>query len=211
METPANDLDLVICRCRHCEEHIEFDINEFAEEFSMIACPHCGLDTRLYLPPELLAPEWATEGQLDYIRRLGLNPPGQLPFEAARLMIQEAMGTAKATAKQKELMRALGAGAGMEFTIAEADQIITRMLEKQGRLADEPTALLPRQMQILRFWDRIDLVLSSKQDVAQWLNEFYDTDPRRRVAWEKFQAEYAHLWSDDPLLVPIGMAESYLK
>jgi hypothetical protein len=211
MEAISHHIDLVTCRCRHCEENIQFDSSEFAEEFSMIPCPHCGLDTRLYLPPEVLPPELATKAQVNYIRQLGLTPPPQMPFETARLMIQEAMGTAKATAKQKELMRALGAGVGVEFTMAEADQIIARMLEKQGRLADEQTALLPRQMQILRFWDRIDLVLSSKKDVAQWLNEFYDADAKRRVAWEKFQAEYSHLWVDDPFWVPIGMSESYQK
>ena len=177
----------------------------------MVPCPHCGLETRLYLPPELTPPALATEAQLDYIRRLGLTPPSNLSFDVARLMIEEAMGTAKATARQKELLRALGAGTGVEFTIAEADQIIARMLEKQGKLADAETALLPRQMQILRFWDRVDLMQASKKEVAQWLNEFYDADPRRRMAWETFQSEYAHLWSDDPLLVPIGIAESYLK
>lgn len=211
MEAISHHLDLVTCRCRHCEENIQFDSGEFAEEFSMIACPHCGLDTRLALPPEVLPPELATEAQLDYIRRLGMNPPARLAFAAAVAMIREAMATAKATVKQKELMRALGAGTGVEFTMAEADQIIARMLEKQGRLADEQTALLSRQMQILRFWDRIDLFVAPRKNVAQWLNEFYDADARRRIAWEKFQTEYAHLWVDDPFWVPIGMADSYLK
>lgn len=211
MEAPTNDSNFVTCQCRHCEEHIEFDAGEFSEESSMVTCPHCGLETRLALPPEVVPPELATEAQLDYIRRLGMTPPAKLPFEAACLMIQEAMGTAKATARQKELMRALGAGTGVEFTIAEADQIIARMLEKQGKLTDEKTALLPRQMQVLRFWDRIDLARTSKQEVAKWLNEFYDADFHRRIAWENFQAEYGHLWSDDPLLVPIGISESYMK
>jgi hypothetical protein len=37
----------VTCRCQHCENGIEFDANQFAEENSIVSCPHCGVDTRL--------------------------------------------------------------------------------------------------------------------------------------------------------------------
>lgn len=214
MEASLNDSNFVICRCRHCEENIEFDANELGEESSMMPCPHCGLETRICAPKEEDHPEHgelATPAQMDYLSRLGLTPPPPLPFEAARLMIQEAPSSAKATGKQMELIHALGADVGVEFSQAEADQIIARMLEKQGRLSDEDSALLPRQMQILRFWDRIDLALSSRIEVAQWLNQFYDEDPRRQFAWEQFETEYGDQWLDDPFWVPLGMCESYLK
>jgi hypothetical protein len=211
MESPFADSNIAMCRCRHCEEHIEFDAADFAEEFSMVPCPHCGLETRLALPPDLLPPEQATAAQLNHLRRLGLNPPPVLPFEAARLMIQEALGSAKATEKQMELLRAFGTEAPLQLSQTEADQIIMKMLAKPGKWSEAGTALLPRQMQILRFWDRIDLALSTKQEAARWLNDFYDTDPSRRLAWEKFQTEYGHVWQDDPFWVPLGMSESYLK
>jgi hypothetical protein len=214
MENPTDNSNFVVCRCRHCEECIEFDAADLAEEFSLVPCPHCGLETRLGVPVEVNHPEpgeMATPAQLDYIRSLGMNPSAGLPFEAARIMIQEAPNTVKATAKQLALIRTLGVDAGTEFSRVEADQIIARMLEKHGQTTGTDTSPLVRQMQILRFWDRIDLALSSKSEVAQWLNEFYDADPRRSVAWERFQTEYGPIWSDDPFWVPIGMCESYLK
>jgi len=105
----------------------------------------------------------------------------------------------------------LGMDAGTDFSRAEADQIIARILEKHAKDMEADNIPMVRQIQILRFWDRIDLALSSKAEVAQWLNEYYDADPRRSVAWERFQTEYGPIWSDDPFWVPIGMCESYLK
>ena len=40
----------VTCRCQHCDGHIEFDANEFAEENSIVPCPHCGLETKIFIP-----------------------------------------------------------------------------------------------------------------------------------------------------------------
>jgi DNA-directed RNA polymerase subunit M/transcription elongation factor TFIIS len=36
------------CRCQTCNGHLEFDPAAAGET---IACPHCGVDTQLYLPP----------------------------------------------------------------------------------------------------------------------------------------------------------------
>jgi putative phage-type endonuclease len=40
----------VVCDCQHCDVHIEFDANEFAEENSIVPCPHCGLETKISIP-----------------------------------------------------------------------------------------------------------------------------------------------------------------
>jgi putative phage-type endonuclease len=40
----------VVCDCQHCDGHIEFDPNEFAEENSIVPCPHCGLETKISIP-----------------------------------------------------------------------------------------------------------------------------------------------------------------
>jgi hypothetical protein len=40
----------VTCPCQHCDGHIEFDANEFAEENSIVPCPHCGLETKIFIP-----------------------------------------------------------------------------------------------------------------------------------------------------------------
>src|SRR5260221_14067733 len=39
------------CRCRHCDKGIEFDANELGQENSLVPCPHCGLETMLFIPP----------------------------------------------------------------------------------------------------------------------------------------------------------------
>ena len=40
---------LVLCRCQHCDGGIEFDASQAGET---VACPHCGLETLLFVPPE---------------------------------------------------------------------------------------------------------------------------------------------------------------
>jgi hypothetical protein len=40
----------VTCRCQHCDTGIEFNAAELAEENSIISCPHCGLETKLFIP-----------------------------------------------------------------------------------------------------------------------------------------------------------------
>jgi putative phage-type endonuclease len=40
----------VTCRCQHCDGHIEFDANEFTEDNSIVPCPHCGLETKIFIP-----------------------------------------------------------------------------------------------------------------------------------------------------------------
>ncbi len=40
----------VVCDCQHCGGHIEFDANEFAEANSIVPCPHCGSETKIFIP-----------------------------------------------------------------------------------------------------------------------------------------------------------------
>lgn len=45
----------VSCRCQHCGGGIEFDAAELAEENSIVPCPHCGLETKLFVTKEGLS------------------------------------------------------------------------------------------------------------------------------------------------------------
>jgi hypothetical protein len=38
------------CSCQHCSEYIEFESDDLAEENSIVPCPHCGLETKLFIP-----------------------------------------------------------------------------------------------------------------------------------------------------------------
>jgi putative phage-type endonuclease len=40
----------VTCRCQNCDGHIEFDANELVEENIVVPCPHCGLETKIFIP-----------------------------------------------------------------------------------------------------------------------------------------------------------------
>ena len=44
---------LVKCRCRHCNGHLEFEIEHKGET---ISCPHCGLETVLFVPGTVSKP-----------------------------------------------------------------------------------------------------------------------------------------------------------
>jgi hypothetical protein len=41
---------IVKCFCNNCPGQIEFDPSELVEENSIVPCPHCGLDTKLFIP-----------------------------------------------------------------------------------------------------------------------------------------------------------------
>jgi DNA-directed RNA polymerase subunit RPC12/RpoP len=42
------------CSCNHCFGHIEFDASQAGQ---VVACPHCGLETILFVPPKPPVPE----------------------------------------------------------------------------------------------------------------------------------------------------------
>jgi hypothetical protein len=46
----SESTDYVTCRCQHCDTGIEFDATELVEENSIIPCPHCGVETKLFIP-----------------------------------------------------------------------------------------------------------------------------------------------------------------
>ena len=41
---------IVKCVCNNCPGQIEFEASELVEENSIVQCPHCGLDTKLFIP-----------------------------------------------------------------------------------------------------------------------------------------------------------------
>lgn len=49
----------VTCRCQFCDGHIQFDANQLTEENSVMPCPLCGLETKLFVPHEVVVPTGA--------------------------------------------------------------------------------------------------------------------------------------------------------
>jgi putative phage-type endonuclease len=63
MSQPSNQpapTSYVVCNCQHCDGRIEFNANDFAEENSIVPCPHCGLETKIFIP--VLDPEKVSTG-----------------------------------------------------------------------------------------------------------------------------------------------------
>jgi transcription elongation factor Elf1 len=50
MSNPPNEPHFVTCRCQHCDKGIEFDAGHEGE---LVACPHCGMETKLFLSPAM--------------------------------------------------------------------------------------------------------------------------------------------------------------
>src|ERR1019366_2919666 len=60
--------------------------------------------------------------------------------------------------------------------------------------------------------NRLDLASSSKNELSEWVNRFYEEDPRRKAAWEIFKLEQGNDGSQsDPSWVPVGIGEAYLQ
>jgi len=145
-----------------------------------------------------------SESQVQYIRALGGNPhPGMTRDEASHL-IEQLLSSIKATERQLDFIRDLGGNTPAGLSQAAASALIEQLLARQ-----QPT---PRQMMILRFWNRMDLARLSKEEVAEWLEQFYNEEPRRKEAWELFKIDSGDDGSQhDPSSVPLGAGESYLN
>lgn len=72
--------------------------------------------------------------------------------------------------------------------------------------------LTPRQVMVLRFWDRTDLQLSTHAEVSAWIDAWYADDPDRLAAWEAWKASVpsARRGQGDPYQVPVGVGEIFL-
>jgi hypothetical protein len=153
-----------------------------------------------------------SDKQLSYIRGLGGNPSPDITREEASEMIQSLLHSVSATERQVEYIRELGGNPRFGLSRAEAEELIPRLQAKQYQTSSQQQPPTQRQMMVLRFWNKMDLIQTSKWDVEQWLTKFYDDDPRRKKAWELFKAEVGDDGSQqDPSFIPLGVGENYLK
>jgi len=109
-----------------------------------------------------------------------------------------------ATKKQLDFIRNLGGYAPDHATKGEAAMAIDVLLN------DRPVT--PRQMMLLRFFDHLELAASSKDEVSEWIDNFYGSDDRYERAWDRFKRHTNHdPYSQDPSVVPIGAYKQYLE
>ncbi len=115
--------------------------------------------------------------QLKYIEDLGGNPWPEMTREDASVMIDELLHCTRATDKQFEYIRALGGNPPADLTRAGAEEIIPHLQQEQYKLTATQLTPSPRQIMVLRFWNRMDLMQTSKWEVEQWLDRFYLETP----------------------------------
>jgi hypothetical protein len=60
------------CSCQNCHGGIEFEAEELTEQNCVVTCPHCGIETKCFLPEENILPIPATQSFCD---RLPSLPP----------------------------------------------------------------------------------------------------------------------------------------
>jgi len=153
----------------------------------------------------------ATEAQLNYIRVLGGHPTPGLNIAEASLLIEQLLDHSgptprqNATEKQLQYIRELGGSPPVGLTKADASKLIEEL--KDGD--NNPT---PRQIMLLRFWNRMDLANRSRGEIVNWLENFYAQDSRRKSAWELYKLQNKDDGTQhDPSWVKIGEGENYLR
>jgi hypothetical protein len=110
----------------------------------------------------------------------------------------------EATHKQIAYIVNLGGTVAPGLTKGQASQLIDQLLERRP-----PT---PRQTMLLRFFDRLDLLQTTKEDVSLWIDELYASDERLERAWDRFKRETNHDPSEqDATIVPVGAFKKYLQ
>ncbi len=108
-----------------------------------------------------------------------------------------------ASDKQIDLMIKLGIPFHPGISKGGASALISAHLEaKDSRPSD-------RQIMILRFFNRLDLMEKSRAEVADWMDVWYAEEPRRRDAWEMYKADCGEDITD-PDSVEIGIGLAYL-
>jgi len=108
------------------------------------------------------------------------------------------------TPKQLEFIRDLGGTCAENVTKSQASEIIDQLL------AARPTV---RQRMVLRFWNRLDLSTAGVEGVTEWMDRWYEDDPRRLEAWELWKRESGDDGGRSPTSidsVPLGAGQAYL-
>jgi hypothetical protein len=109
----------------------------------------------------------------------------------------------EATHKQIGYIVDLGGTVKPGLTKGQASQLIDQLLERRP-----PT---PRQTMLLRFFDRLDLLHATKDDVSLWIDQLYASDELLERAWDRFKRETNHdPFGQDAGIVPVGAFKKYL-
>jgi hypothetical protein len=133
----------------------------------------------------------------DHLSQIGLPDPAE-PLGQPRWRFDEA------TERQLDLIVRLGGQTSPKMSKGDASDEIERLLENRG-----PSA---RQIMVLRFFDRMDLLSTTKDEVCLWMDTAFHENPRLELAWAAYKRETAMDPRDvDYAKIPIGEYRKYIK
>ena len=109
----------------------------------------------------------------------------------------------EATHRQIAYILDLGGRVTPGMSKGEASELIEQLLARR------PPS--PRQTMLLRFFDRLDLMQSTKDEVSLWIDQLYASDERLERAWDRFKRETNHdPFEHDATIVPVAAFKTYL-
>jgi hypothetical protein len=110
----------------------------------------------------------------------------------------------RATARQIDYIIALGGKPSLDLTKGKASRLIDALLERRP-----PT---PRQVMLLRFFNRLDLLDKNKDEVSEYIDGLFHFDTKYELAWARFKRETGQSrFNMDPSTVPIGACRQYMS
>lgn len=111
----------------------------------------------------------------------------------------------KPSEAQLRYITGLGGSLPSDATKHDASVLIDRLLHSNGSIS-------PRQQMVLRFWKITPESHWGKAQVSVWMDEWYQGDPDRQLAWELFKDETGDPGtSRNPDRVPLGAGYTYLR
>jgi putative phage-type endonuclease len=189
----------VTCRCQHCDGHIEFDANELTEENSILPCPHCGLETKIFKPilqteivPTELPSPIATPNT---VRREGF-------FCGMPEILQERVGNEPPVTKAPDLtedqIKSVGERPNDDMAVKlchEGEQDVAMSLEDARRYIADPRFKLMNPETGVRFTPAtLEAFIKSKQRQKKIKNtEVELTEGQLNKLWRKYNDLKARL------------------
>lgn len=164
----SESTNYVTCRCQHCDTGIEFDATELVEENCIIPCPHCGQQTKLFIPesesgdqiPQSVM-EFISNGEkVAAIKELRAVFPGLLLSKAKQIVEEVEANSVTAAA---EMLRKHKADLGASVAANEAEK--NAQLEQLKEIANR--RIIYSNLDTLEF--RGDTVTITKRGLANAL------------------------------------------
>ncbi len=112
-----------------------------------------------------------------------------------------------ASDSQLELIQKMTGSRPLGLTRSQASETLDSLFNNYSN-----STATPRQIMFLRFWNRVDLISRTRQEISEWMSSFINEDQTHWAVWQLFKDDVDDDGSQrDPSFVPIGACEKYLK